>query len=264
MSYTSLASNHTTTTKHNSGFAADEYDHFVFKQLIKGNKTGNLLHYIFENIDFGNNRNWERTIQSALKRYTARHSDYTTMLIEMLNKVTKVSIKMDGEEFTLSDILQEKRLNELEFDFNVGLFDPADLAALTNNDTRINLKYSQDLEGVMNGKMDMFFEHNNKYYILDWKSNFLGDSVEYYKKELLPEVMSENNYHLQYLLYTVAAKKYLQSRLADFDYERHFGGVIYLFVRGIREDANSGVFTSLPSLQTIKMLEKILSKNIVV
>ncbi|GEO10951.1 exodeoxyribonuclease V subunit beta [Segetibacter aerophilus] len=262
MSYTSLASAHTTSTKHNSGIAANEYDHFVFKQLVKGNKTGNLLHYIFENIDFANNRNWERTIQSALKRYTARHSDYTTMLIEMLNKVTKVSIKMNGEEFSLSNILQEKRLNELEFDFNVGLFDPADLAGLTNNDTRINLKYSQDLEGVMNGKMDMFFEYNNKYYILDWKSNFLGDSVEYYKKELLPEVMSENNYHLQYLLYTLAAKKYLQSRLPEFDYERHFGGVIYLFVRGIRDDANSGVFTSLPSLRSIEMLEKILSKKI--
>jgi exodeoxyribonuclease V beta subunit len=183
------------------------------------------------------------------------------MLMNLLTRLTEVTLQVSGDTFTLSDITQEKRLNELEFDFNVQLFDPADLTALETKEARISLKYNHDLEGVMNGKMDMFFEHNNKYYILDWKSNFLGDSIEYYKKELLAEAMSENNYHLQYLLYTVAAKKYLETRLPGFNYNLHFGGVIYLFVRGIREGADSGIFTCLPSLERIELLERILSKE---
>ena len=111
----------------------------------------------------------------------------------------------------------------------------------------------------MNGKMDMFFEHAGKYYILDWKSNFLGDSLDHYKKELLNDVMSENNYHLQYLLYTVAAKKYLESRMPAFNYENDLGGVIYLFVRGVRIGGDSGVFSYKPPLEMIEKVEQILN-----
>jgi exodeoxyribonuclease V beta subunit len=87
--------------------------------------------------------------------------------------------------------------------------------------------------------------------------------LDYYKKELLAEAMSENNYHLQYLLYTLAAKKYLETRLPDFDYEQHFGGVIYLFVRGVREGSDTGVFSRRPSLEKIEILEKMLSSEVV-
>ncbi len=48
--------------------------------------------------------------------------------------------------------------------------------------------------------------------------------------------MSEHGYHLQYLLYCVAVHRYLRRRLVDYDYDRHFGGVYYLFVRGVRPE----------------------------
>ena len=76
-----------------------------------------------------------------------------------------------------------------------------------------------------------------------------------YTTEALEDAMNENNYHLQYLIYTVALKKYLESRLPDFDYERDFGGVLYLFVRGMRKDRNEGVFYAKPSLEMIERLE---------
>ncbi|MEJ7683541.1 MAG: hypothetical protein WKG06_37930 [Segetibacter sp.] len=208
ISFTSLSPTHTAEPKTNTNSHSDKYDNFVFKQLVKGNKTGNLLHFILENIDFTNNRYWEYTINNALKRFMPKHQkEYAPMLLQLLNHLINVNINVSGEQFALADIRQEKRLNELEFDFNVPVFNPADIAELEENERRLNVKYNLHLpEGIMNGKMDMFFEHSGKYYILDWKSNFLGDSLDYYKKEVLTGAMSENNYHLQYLLYTVASK----------------------------------------------------------
>ena len=71
--------------------------------------------------------------------------------------------------------------------------------------------------------------------------------------------MNESNYHLQYLIYCLASKKYLQSRLPHFNYETDFGGVIYLYVRGVREDSSTGIFVAKPSLQKMEMLEEILN-----
>ena len=110
----------------------------------------------------------------------------------------------------------------------------------------------------MNGKIDLFFEHQGKYFVLDWKSNYLGDNLENYGPAALNQAMNESNYHLQYLIYCLASKKYLQSRLLLFNYETDFGGVIYLFVRGVREDSSSGIFVAKPSLQKMDMLERIL------
>lgn len=261
MSFTSLSPAHTGMQKNNTNSHNDKYDHFVFKQLVKGNKTGNLLHFIFENIDFTNNRYWEYTINNALKRFMPRHQkEYAPMLLQLLHEIINVNINISGQHFTLAAIPQEKRLNELEFDFNVPVFNPEYISGLEESERRINVKYNyQEPEGIMNGKMDMFFEHAGRYYILDWKSNFLGDSLDYYKKELLTEAMNENNYHLQYLLYTTAAKKYLESRLHQFNYDKDFGSVIYLFVRGVRSGSDSGVFSYKPGIEMIEKLEGILN-----
>jgi exodeoxyribonuclease V beta subunit len=260
MSYTSLAATHTNTPKNNSNPAAGEYERFIFKQLAKGTKTGNLLHQIFENIDFTNGSYWSYKVQDALKKFQPKHSgEWTPMLLQLMKHVTTAKIEVADQCFTLADIPDEKRLNELEFDFNVPVFNPSDLNTIDQDDTQVNVKYYDSLEGIMNGKIDLFFEHNGKYYILDWKSNFLGDSLEFYKKEQLSAAMSENNYHLQYLLYTVAVKKYLEARLSGFNYAEHFGGVIYLFVRGVRGGDDSGVFTHRPNFAGIKMLESLLS-----
>ncbi len=259
MSYTSLAATHAIEIKDNSNNSDNGYDHFVFKQLIKGNKTGNLLHYIFENIDFSNSHYWDITIRNALKRFIPKkQQEYAANLRELLLHVTGAIIALEGKSFTLAAVSQEKRLNELEFDFNVPEFNPSQLNTFTENETSINVKNLGIMEGMMNGKMDLFFEYGDKYYLLDWKSNFLGDTKEYYSKELLHKAMSEYNYHFQYLIYTVAIKKFLESRLAAFDYNKHFGGVIYLFVRGVRSGSDNGVFAIKPKPEEIERVEKIL------
>ena len=104
----------------------------------------------------------------------------------------------------------------------------------------------------------MFFEHENKFYVLDWKSNYLGDTLEDYTSEKLNDAMNQNNYHLQYLIYTMAAKKYIKSRQSNFYYDKDFGGVIYLFLRGMRADSQTGIFTHKPEWKTIAKMGFIL------
>ena len=109
----------------------------------------------------------------------------------------------------------------------------------------------------MNGKIDLFFKAGNKYYVLDWKSNFLGDTVEDYEGQGLLDAMTAGNYHLQYHLYSLAVYKYLRSRLQDFDYDRDFGGVIYIFLRGVRLGRESGLFLTRPDLKVVMEMEEL-------
>ena len=107
---------------------------------------------------------------------------------------------------------------------------------------------------MMNGFIDCFFEFEGRYFILDWKSNYLGNTLEHYQNENLIQAMNESNYHLQYLIYTLAIHRYLEKYIPNYDYETHFGGVLYLFVRGIREDQSTGIFFTKPAKEFILQL----------
>ena len=265
MSYTMLAAKLDKIPMGRSAEMADAYDTFIFHTLRRGAKTGKLLHYIFETVSFSDNTRWDKVLNEAVRRFLpGQHELYVPMLHQMLQHILNTDIHVNGNEFQLSAVAWHKCIAEFEFDFPIGLFTPDILNDLSTPDMEIAVrKFSEynstELEGIMNGKMDLFFEHQGKYYILDWKSNYLGSTVEDYAPEKLVDAMNDSNYHLQYLIYTVAAKKYLQTRLANFNYERQFGGVIYLFVRGMRNDSNTGIFTCKPPLSRIRQLEEILS-----
>ncbi|TAH03428.1 MAG: hypothetical protein EAZ15_03135 [Sphingobacteriales bacterium] len=237
------------------------YGNFIFNDLAKGAKTGNMLHNIFENIHLDNPKTWPRALNNAIKGFAIKETEnFSAKLLEMLHHTLNATINIDGESFRLSAVNAQKCINELEFDFTVSPFKIPQLKTLEDENIEISLNTGSNLEGVMNGKIDLFFEHQGKYYVLDWKSNFLGDSIENYKNAALNQAMNQNNYHLQYLIYTLACKKYLESRLPNFDYETQFGGVIYVFVRGVREGLDDGIFVNKPSEQKIHLLAKILGE----
>jgi exodeoxyribonuclease V beta subunit len=71
------------------------------------------------------------------------------------------------------------------------------------------------------------------FWLVDYKSNWLGGEPTAYRRERLDEAMAREAYLLQYLIYTVALHRYLRLRLPDYNYQRHFGGVFYLFLRGM-------------------------------
>ncbi|BAX82432.1 PDDEXK family nuclease [Labilibaculum antarcticum] len=68
---------------------------------------------------------------------------------------------------------------------------------------------------------------------------------------------TDNNYHLQYLIYSIALKRYLEMRLPNFTYERDFGGVYYLFLRGCRAGGNTGVFYAKPEKEMIETIDEL-------
>lgn len=260
MSYTMLSAEPLITSKNKLNHYQTSYDKFIFHQLVKGPKTGNMLHFIFENIDFNHQNKWEVAINNAIQRYAPLQiENYAPNLKVMLEEVMNATIDFGERVFKLTDITREQCIHELEFDFTVSPFHLHDLARISNENMEIRIKDYKEIEGVMNGKIDLFFEHKGQYYVLDWKSNFLGDSLEDYSNSALAKAMNENNYHLQHLIYTLAIKKYLESRIPNFDYERHFGGVIYLFIRGVRKDSETGVYTYKPELEVLSSFEKLLS-----
>jgi exodeoxyribonuclease V beta subunit len=110
---------------------------------------------------------------------------------------------------------------------------------------------------MLTGIIDLVFEHQQKFYIVDYKSNFLGGDLQDYRPDRLRQAVLDRRYDLQYLLYTVALHRYLRQRLKDYQYRRHFGGVYYLFLRGMRPQLgpDSGVFHDLPDETLINWLD---------
>lgn len=248
-----------------TGEQENEYDTFVFETLPRSSKTGEMMHFLLERALPDQKSNWPWAIGQTLNRFMpAKKEAYTPLFEELMSHISGAQIPMPGgENFSLKDVSYEKRLAELEFDFPVSPFQLAALSeAARAEGIYVSLRENTGkAEGVMNGKIDLFFEQASKYYILDWKSNYLGDTPEAYATEKLPEIMHRANYHLQYLIYTLAAKKYLEKRLPGFDYERDFGGVVYLFVRGVRTGTSNGVFTAKPSAALIEKLEGLFAQK---
>ena len=239
----------------------DTYEHFIFKTLPKGNQTGNLLHQIFEFIDFTSTDRREEIIRRALLRHMPGKIQ-DEPFVENINQLVKnvLDVSLPGG-FKLSAVERAKRINEFEFNFPVRKeIKLSDLENVVEDEQRIVTTGRSEVKGMMNGFVDLFFEHNGKYYILDWKSNHLGDTADCYNEDGLLQAMNANNYHLQYLIYTVAVHKYLTAVLPDYKYAAHFGGVYYLFLRGMHHSGSGGVYHIKPSEEEMNKVADILSR----
>lgn len=165
----------------------------------------------------------------------------------------------------LHSIAMTRRMNELEFLFPADALDFTALRRLlaTHGFPDVALE-SGALRGFIKGFIDMIVEHDGRYWIIDWKSNHLGDAASDYAAAPLAVAMAEHAYHLQALVYVVALHRYLRARLPDYAYDTHIGGYLYLFVRGVRPDwrdgdAASGVHRGRPSLELVEALDRLMS-----
>jgi exodeoxyribonuclease V beta subunit len=92
----------------------------------------------------------------------------------------------------------------------------------------------RELRGMLMGFADLVFEHGGRYWVLDYKSNYLGSSDGDYGEEALERAMAAHRYDVQAALYLLALHRLLQLRLGDdYDPARHLGGAIYYFLRGL-------------------------------
>jgi exodeoxyribonuclease V beta subunit len=107
------------------------------------------------------------------------------------------------------------------------------------------------LEGMLIGFMDLVLEHDGKYFVLDYKSNRLPS----YGVDALQGAILAHRYDVQYTLYVLALHRLLKSRIADYDYEKHVGGAIYWFLRGL-DQPGAGLFFDRPSKTLIASLDQ--------
>ena len=169
----------------------------------------------------------------------------------------------------LAQVPRSQRLVELEFNLPAPHVTAAQLAAwLRQNGYALApgaANSTASLQGYLRGFIDLVFEDQGRFYILDWKSNHLGLNPADYAPARLALAMNEHSYHLQYLLYSVALHRYLAYRLPDYRYAQHFGGVLYLFVRGVRPgwvNASGqalGVFAHRPQEAVVEDLSALLA-----
>jgi exodeoxyribonuclease V beta subunit len=142
-----------------------------------------------------------------------------------------------GAALRLDGVAPARRLAELGFHLPAPRLTADRLDAwLAAHGYRMPRLSFRDLEGYLAGFIDLVFEHEGRYWLLDWKSNHLGDRPQDYAPARLEAAMQAHGYHLQHLIYAAALHRHLGRSLPGYDYERHFGGALYLFVRGVRPD----------------------------
>ena len=217
----------------------------------KGARPGTALHEIFETLDFASKDNFE-LIKDVLDRYNLSGTDGENIPVieQTIEEVLNVQLPVEPS-FCLRDIKKSEMKSELEFYFSVK-------QGGKNFDFIERTGSFEPFEGYMHGFIDLVFKKNDAYYLCDWKSNYLGNSAENYGKEALESAMLENRYNLQYMIYALALHRYLKSAQKDYNYDKHFGGIFYFFLRGAGNKDTRGIYYARPDFEEIKKMEKIL------
>ena len=234
----------------------------------RGARAGECLHAAFERADFTDAKTWNDAIDVALRRHPVSLPGVSTALL------TRMMARMMGDVvhtelpggIRLDAIKRERRLTELGFNLPAhGVTANAANALLRSLGYAVDRLTFARLDGYLKGYIDLVFEHQGRYCIVDWKSNHLGHSPSDYDRPALAEAMAEHGYHLQSLLYCVALTRYLGRRVRDYRHDKHFGGVFYLFLRGMRPDwkgadgTSTGVYFHRPEAATLAHLDALLS-----
>jgi exodeoxyribonuclease V beta subunit len=116
------------------------------------------------------------------------------------------------------------------------------------------------LNGMLKGFIDLVFEHQGRYYVADYKSNWLGPDDSAYTVEAMRGEILHARYELQYVLYLFALHRLLKARLPDYDYDRHVGGAVYLFLRGLHAPSQ-GLFVDRPPRQLFEALDVLFARD---
>ncbi|MGD6428178.1 exodeoxyribonuclease V subunit beta [Xanthomonas citri pv. citri] len=215
-----------------------------FDPRFAGNRFGVVMHDVFERCDFAAWQAWRpgqtapdgqaAPILEALQRGGYAQDDLDDglrMLTALIGHTLTVALP---EGTRLADVPEPQRRNEMEFHFAMRPTRVDALLALLHRFGVVGDRQAfgarQRLEGLMTGLIDLTYSVDGRWYVLDYKSNRLPS----YDADALARAMAHSEYELQALIYTVALHRWLRFRLGDaYDYARDFGGVRYLFCRGL-------------------------------
>jgi len=191
-----------------------EQEEKTLHTLPVGKETGLLLHEILEKISFDNPDQIEKTVAEGVRG--SQIEEWEEVLVQSLIDLSEVPFPFSqNAPFSLNQLEAGKSYREVEF------------------------LHSKE-RGMMKGFIDLVFEHRDKYYLIDWKSNWLGQSDEEYHSNRISETMLHHHYDLQADIYKDALRRYL-SNFTDKPFEEIFGGAYFVFLRGIYHPQTHGI-----------------------
>lgn len=120
----------------------------------------------------------------------------------------------------------------------------------------------RQLHGMLKGFADLVFEHEGRYWVLDYKSNSLGAGDSAYSRAAMAAGMAAHRYDIQGAIYMLALHRLLRSRLGDaYDPALQLGGALFLFLRGIANPSTRGCYLLAPDLELLDGLEDLLDDD---
>ncbi|MEI7352883.1 PD-(D/E)XK nuclease family protein, partial [Pectobacterium parmentieri] len=230
----------------------------------RGASPGTFLHSLFETLDFTQpvDDDWLAE-QLQLQGFEAHWHPVLKVWMDTL-----LTTPLDEQGITLSALENQDKQAELQFYIPIEApMQAAQLDRLAKCYDPLSAQCPvlsfQQVKGMLKGFIDLVFRWEGRYYLLDYKSNWLGPDASAYTQTAMAQSMAEHRYDLQYQLYTLALHRYLRHRIADYDYERHFGGVFYLFLRGVEEShPGNGIFAFRPSAEFVFGLDALFKGDV--
>ncbi len=221
--------------------------------FARGPEPGTFLHDLFEwaaDQGFDTVARNPGAIQERLALVCPRHGweEWVEPLASWFHQLLLTPLHLDtGPDHCLflADLPRNDCHAEMEFMFSATHVDTSRLdravtRALLPGVRRPVLKRNR-LNGMLKGFMDLVFVFQDQYYVMDYKSNYLGNTNADYTRDAMGHSMTSHRYDLQLVLYTLALHRLLKARLADYDYDIHVGGAVYLFLRGV-DGTGNGVY----------------------
>ena len=234
----------------------------------RGAAVGTFLHEILEWVGvqgFGRMAQAPALLRDAVARRCAVRgwANWIEPLCEWLQDFLRLPLEGPADSpFSLADV--KTWVAEMEFWVAVHTLDLPRLDALVRAHTlggaeRPALQAGQ-LNGMLKGFIDLVVEHDGRYYVIDYKPNWLGpDDAAYTTAAMSAEILAKR-YELQYVLYLLALHRLLKLRLPDYDYDRHIGGALYLFLRG-SQSPGRGLHAERPPRELIESLDRLFARS---
>ncbi len=225
--------------------------------LPAGAGFGNVVHDILEAASFAviaAGADQSEEVSRRCSRYGVKAEDKT--LQRLLHNIVTTPLTLDtGTPFNLAALAEERCIKEMPFYFHPDRISTLEINTILADEPAVTPLSHKVMQGYLTGFVDLFCEHAGKYYLLDYKTNYLGNHLSDYLPGNLVRAMAAHNYGLQYWIYTLVLHRHLQNVQPEYDYQRHFGGVMYLFVRGmIPTIPGSGVYFTLPDKDLLERL----------
>lgn len=242
--------------------AAHEPHPGALHDFPRGSEAGTFLHGLLEwagRRDFASLNGTELRDLLVRRCATKGWSAWVDPLYEWLLSYVSTPLTLDLPQTPPLRLDQLPAiLPEMEFWLPVHHVDVLQLDALITAATLQSVPrppvQAMTLGGMFKGFIDLALQHGGRYYVIDYKSNWLGPDASAYHPQAMQETMAGARYDLQYVLYVLALHRQLAARLPDYDYDQHMGGAVYLFLRGL-DAPGQGVFVDRPARHLIEQLD---------